>query len=364
MLKKRVMNTDIPYNIKCIILDRIENMEADKQKEMQWIESLLKIPFGKYSKIPIDKDSSKEEINNFFNFSIESLDKAAYGMKNVKEEIINYIAQFISTNNNSMPRIIALHGVAGIGKTNIIRNGLSKALNRPMKCISMGGLRDSSHFIGFDYTYSGSRYGIILQTLMETRVMNPIIFMDELDKISMTNEGIEIQNLLIHLTDPVQNNTFQDKYFAGIHIDLSKAVFIFAFNDIDNIHPVLKDRLHIIKVPEPTFDEKVIICKNYLLPDICNNIGINKDDINISNDVIKNLIKKYCNKDKGVRNLKRKLESILLKINLAKYIDKGSYSILNRIEFPYTIKDDIVDLLLKNDKNENDIPDHVMNMFL
>jgi ATP-dependent Lon protease len=228
----------------------------------------------------------------------------------------------------------------------------------------MGGLRDSSHFVGFDYTYSGSRYGIILQTLMETRVMNPIIFMDELDKISMTNEGIEIQNLLIHLTDPIQNNTFQDKYFAGIHIDISKAVFIFAFNDIENIHPILKDRLHIVKVPEPTFDEKVIICKNYLLSEICNNIGINKDDIHMSDDVIRNLIKKYCNKDKGVRNLKRKLESILLKINLARYIDKGHYSLLNKIEFPYTINDDIVDLLLKNDKNENDIPDHVMNMFL
>jgi ATP-dependent Lon protease len=105
----------------------------------------------------------------------------------------------------------------------------------------MGGIRDSSTFVGFEYTYSGSRYGMLSQCLMDSEVMNPIIFMDELDKISLTNDGVDIQNLLIHITDPVQNMTYQDKYFSGVTVDLSKVIFVFAFNDVNLINPILKD---------------------------------------------------------------------------------------------------------------------------
>jgi len=155
-LKERVIKSQIPQKYKQPVIERIEHMDNDKYKEMQWVESLLKIPFGKYAKIPVHTKSSKETIENFFKKTINVLDESVYGLQTVKEEIINYIAQFISTEDKSMPRVIALQGSAGVGKTQIVRNGLSKALDRPMKCISMGGLRDSSHFLGFDYTYSGS----------------------------------------------------------------------------------------------------------------------------------------------------------------------------------------------------------------
>lgn len=364
MLKQKVIKSNIPKEYKPMVINRIEHMDADKAKELQWIENILKIPFGKYAKIPINSTSKKEEIETFFKNTMQQLDDCIYGLDTVKEEIINYIAQFISTNNSSMPRILALHGAAGVGKTSIIRNGLAKAIGRPMKCISMGGLRDSSHFLGFDYTYSGSRYGIIAQSIIETGVMNPIIFMDELDKISMSNDGIEIQNLLVHLTDPIQNSGFHDKYFAGIDLDMSKAIFVFSFNNIDLIHPILKDRLHIVKVPDPSVDDKVVIGKRYLLPELCKNIGFKSEEIIINDDVVKRIINTYSREEKGVRELKRCLETLLLRINLARYVEKCKFSKIDKIVFPFTITSEVVETILKRKNPQEDWPEHVKMLYM
>jgi hypothetical protein len=363
-LKQRVIKSKIPDEYKPMVLSRIEHMDSDKAKEMQWVDNILKIPFGEYAKVPVSLKSKKEQIETFFKDAAETLDSAVYGLEPVKEEIMNYLAQFISTNNESMPRILALHGSPGIGKTAVVRNGIAKVLDRPMKCINIGGLRDSSHFLGFDYTYSGSRYGIIASSIIESGIMNPIIFMDELDKISLSNDGIEIQNLLIHLTDPVQNHAFHDKYFAGIDLDMSKAIFVFSFNEINLVHPVLKDRLHIIKVPDPSVEDKVVIGKRYLLPEMCKNVGVKLEDIIINDDIIRSLINSYCKEEKGVRDLKRCLETILLRLNLARYIGKCKYSKIDKISFPYNVDIKTVETLLKKKNSQEDWPEHVKNMYM
>jgi glycosyltransferase involved in cell wall biosynthesis len=146
-----------------------------------------------------------------------------------------------------MPRVICLQGQAGVGKTSFIRNGISKILNRPFKHINMGGICDGDYLIGHESTYVGSKPGMIVNSLIESKVMNPIIFMDEVDEISNSEKGIDVQSVLIHLTDPVQNSDFQDKYFGGLKIDLSKVLFVFSCNDESKISPILKDRLNIIK---------------------------------------------------------------------------------------------------------------------
>ena len=188
-LEERINETKMDNETKLKVLQRYKTMDSDKQKQLEWFEHLLKIPFGTYSPLPIQKNVPQENKKSYFQSIKTHLDTAVYGLDNVKEEIYNYIAQFINTNNINKPRVIGLVGEAGIGKTQIIRNGLGKALNRPMFCISMGGITDSSHFQGFDFTYVGSRHGIIVQALMETKVMNPILFFDEVDKISKTPDG-------------------------------------------------------------------------------------------------------------------------------------------------------------------------------
>jgi hypothetical protein len=240
--------------------------------------------------------------------------------------------------------------------TQLLRRGLSECLKRPMKNFSCGGIRDSAFLNGFSFTYSGSRPGAIINGLIECGVSNPIFFFDELDKISTTNDGIDIQNVLIHLTDPVQNNNFEDKYFDGIPIDLSKVIFIFAFNDIGLISPILKDRLHIIKIPTPSIQEKVIIGTKYLTKELYPNIGFNEGDITFSEEIMKYIINQHCEHDKGVRNLKRYIETILLKINTARFIGtKQKYkSLKNKLTLPIEINRDMVDELVDKNNNEKD----------
>jgi ATP-dependent Lon protease len=361
-LKKRILESGMTEKDKQYVLSRLENIDVEKEKAVEWFESLLKIPFGKYADTPITSDHHIERIHKYFDDAYEKLDEAVYGMERVKEDIINYIAQFISTNNRSSPRVIGLHGSAGIGKTVIIRKGLSEVLNRPMKTISMGGIRDSSTFLGFDYTYSGSRYGMLSQCLMDAEVMNPIIFMDELDKISLTNDGMDIQNLLIHITDPVQNMTFQDKYFSGVTIDLSKVIFIFAFNDINLIHPILKDRINVINVPDPNLEAKIIIGKKYLVKEISPNIGFQEGNITFTDDIIRYIIRTYCNKDKGVRGLKKCIETIMLKINTARFLgSRQKYKSLKDLKLPFEVTEKVVKELLPEERNhkEEEILSHM-----
>ncbi len=361
VLKNRIIKSGMPDSVKETVLNRLKHVESDGPKQIEWIESILKVPWGKYSKIKVTKSSKIEDIKTYFKKVKKDLDEHVYGMEKIKEEIINYVAQFISTDGLSMPRVLGLVGPAGVGKTRLLRHGLAPALGRPIKSISMGGIRDSSHFVGFDYTYSGSRYGILIQSIMESGVMNPIIFMDELDKISLGHEGLDVQNMLVHLTDPVQNNAFHDKYFTGIPFDLSKCVFVFSFNDEQLIHPILKDRLHIIRVPSPTIDEKINIGKDYLTKEISPNIGCNPSDIQFTAEVMRYLINQYCADDKGIRGIKKCMESIYLKINSARYIPDVKYKTLKNVTFPFVVTKDVIDECVEK---HDDRTDYMKNLFI
>ncbi len=366
-MKDRIKKSNLDEKTKQMCLDRLKNSDSDKQKHMEWFENLLKIPFGKFANMPISINDTTEQIHSYFETCMNKLNDSVHGLDKVKEEILNYIAQFVSTDNKSSPRVIGLQGSAGVGKTALIKRGLSDCLNRPMKFLSMGGVRDSSHFLGFDFTYSGSRHGIIAQSLIDTGIMNPIIFMDELDKVSNTTEGIDVQNLLIHLTDPVQNMEFHDKYFAGINIDLSKVVFVFSFNDLDLINPILKDRINIIKVPDPDEKAKVVIGQKYLVKEIAPNIGLNIDDIIFPEETIKHIITSFCKNDKGVRGLKKCIETVMLKINTARFLGKlQKYKLLEKElkkekYFPLTVNKEIIDELIQKEHNPKD--EIMMHMF-
>lgn len=364
-IRKRILNSNIEEKTKTELINRLQHIDSDKQKQLEWFESLLRIPFKKYTPLPITRDHHPERLQSYFEKVNHILNQSVYGMASVKEEIINYIAQFISTNNTSQPRILGLRGNPGVGKTEICTSGLSSALERPIKTVSLGGIRDSSHFVGFDYTYSGSRYGLIVQMLIDTGVMNPILFFDEVDKISQAHDGIEVQNLLIHLTDPVQNMNFQDKYFSGIPIDLSRVVFVFSFNDETLLNPILKDRIHVINVPDPSIDEKIIISRDYLSRQIAKNVGISIDDIKISDDAIRYIIKEYCNKDKGIRGIKRCIETLFLKINTSQYLGiYQKYKCLRKKElFPLTITNEIIDELIKENHSQKE-DWHLSHMYL
>jgi ATP-dependent Lon protease len=180
--------------------------------------------------------------------------------------------------------------------------------------------------------------------------MNPIIFFDELDKISETKSGDEIIGLLIHLIDNSQNNSFNDKYFSGIDLDLSKCFFIFSFNDESKINPILRDRIKIIKLKGFKNKEKIQIAKHFSLPKICKNTGFNIDDVVFEDKALDVMISNYC-PEEGVRQLEKCLETIIMKLNLFNVTQ--NWKTLNREENlnltkPYKITEDLIEKLLHN----------------
>ena len=368
-LKDRINNSTLPEDYKKMALDKelsiSNNFSSSASKDKEWVESLLKIPFNKYSNLVVSKKSNTvQEIRDFFVNAVKDMDDVSYGMDTVKEEILDCISQMISTNSECMPRVLCIQGSQGCGKTSFIRGGLAKILNRPFKQINMGGLTDSSFLLGHEQTYVGSRAGMIVNSLIETKVMNPIIFMDEVDKISTSEKGIDIQSVLIHLTDPVQNSDFQDKYFPGVNIDLSKVLFIFSCNDDTKLSPILKDRLNIIRVKNPTVNDKIIIGKQYLLKELCPNIGIDLSKIILEEETVKFIVTNYCKDDVGLRGLKKCIESVLMKINSALYNPLTKYKTLKNIslEEPFTITIKVVEDVLK--KTEDKYSELMNSMFL
>ena len=353
------------------VLEEMEEGNGEYYKLKEWLDSLMRVPFGKYYemevKIPSEKDSKKKielannNISNYM-FSIQKqLDSAVYGHDEAKNVILELIGQWI-TNPNAIPQVIALQGPPGNGKTSLAKEGIAKALNRPFRMISLGGATDSSYLDGFGFTFEGSMPVRIVSILQETQCMNPVVFFDELDKVSDSSKGHEIIGALTHLTDPTQNHEWHDKYFSGIDFDLSKALFIFSFNDENSIHPVLKDRIRIIRTKGHDTKSKLVIAKDYMIPRIMDNIKMKNDNIIFDSKVLEHIISTYTHNEKGVRKLKQCLESIIMKINIISLIKKGNIEKekpnikfdIKDFKLPINITNSIADSLIKDMKINGD----------
>ncbi len=357
-LKIKILKSNIPISTKATIMEKIKSFdemtphESGYGKMKKYLNRLSRVPFGNYVEMPIKKTDTHKKIDTFIKESYKCLDNAVYGQTETKMKIIQIMAQWIS-NPNSVSSVIALQGPPGVGKTSILKHGLAKALKRPFSFIALGGATDASFLEGHGFTYEGSMYGRIASILMETKCMNPIIFFDELDKISETKHGEEIVGILTHLTDSTQNSTYHDKYFEGIDLDLSKALIVFAYNDEKKINPILKDRILTINVKGFTVKEKIEIAKNYLLKEITENIGLKKEDINISDELLTHIINNFTS-EQGVRDLKRCLETIVLKLNLMRYTDMSLDYRLKDITFPITLTKESTNKLLGKVKGVGD----------
>lgn len=349
-VKRNIMN-------KLTQIEMMEPSDPEYFKLSKWLEGVMKIPFGTYLELPVSKNDPKNKISEFINRVSFDMENSTYGHEEAKNKIMQVVCQWIS-NPKSTGNIIAIQGPPGIGKTSLVRNGISKALGRPFHMIALGGATDSTFLEGHSYTYEGSNWGRIASILMDSKVMNPVIFFDELDKVSSTKQGEEIIGVLTHLTDQTQNSNFNDKYFSGIDLDLSKCLFVFSYNDESLINPILRDRLIKINLKGFTVDEKVLIAKNYLLKELSDNIGIGESEFYFSDETLQEIIQKYT-KEEGVRELRRCLETILLKLNMAKYVKKLDKTLEN-IQFPIKLNLNLVDELLKKPNEDNFHKTHMM----
>jgi len=318
LIKKIIDITNITHKIKISLLFDID-IVLDNDFDV------LKTKWDNYNK----------QIINYIDNSTQILDRAIYKQNSAKNEIIRIIGQWI--NGNMTGYCLGFEGPPGVGKTTLAQKGISQCLTdingtRPFSFIQMGGTSNGSSLEGHSYTYQGSKWGKLIDILMDSNCMNPIIYIDELDKISNTENGKELIGILTHITDRSQNKEFEDKYFSGIKIDLSKILFIFSYNDPSLIDRVLIDRIHRIKFTSLTLFNKLHVIKHYSLPDILEDIGIAPKDIIFPDEVVAHIINNYTN-ESGIRKIKEKIYEIIREINIRNLKQELSYPF--KIDLPF-----------------------------
>ena len=364
-----LVDLDIPDQYKACALKKINTMRSmgsygnsEYYKIKSWVDAFLKIPFNKYNNLPISFADGIEQCHDFMENSKKILDSVTYGLEDAKIQIMQMIGLWL-VNPNAVGCAIAIKGPPGTGKTTLIKEGISKILNRPFALVALGGCGDSGFLDGFDYTYEGSKHGKIIDILIQCGCMNPIILFDELDKLSDSFKGQEITGVLTHLTDSTQNTKFSDKYFSEISINMSKALFIFSYNDEALVNPILKDRMYKIETTGYKTKDKLIIAKDYLLPKIRDEIKFDSTSIVFCDEILEYIINEFTEKEDGVRNLKRCLEIVYKKLNLYRLMkpninlfeNSEGFKLKNKISFPCILTKQMIDDLI-NKNTTKDIP--------
>lgn len=360
-----LLETDIPIAFKAIAMRKINSLRhmepgcGEYYKVKNWVETFMKIPFGRTKNLPLTIEDGLQRCSEFMEASKTTLDNAVYGLNDAKLQIMQMVGQWIS-NPSAMGTAIAIQGPMGTGKTSLVKEGISKILGRDFAFIALGGATDSSFLEGHSYTYEGSTWGKIVEIIIQCGSMNPVIYFDELDKISETAKGEEIVGILTHLTDTSQNSQFHDRYFAEIDFDLSKCLFIFSYNDESKVNPILLDRMYRINTTGYNKKDKTQIAQKYLIPKICAQVGFREGEIVIPDSIVEHIVENYTEGEQGVRNLKRCLEVTHRKLNLYRLIKPDTplfeKDMSLKVTFPFSVTNEVVDKLVKqanDDKRVN-----------
>jgi len=352
--KFRILELPISDYSKSQILKKITALSdmppdsGESYKLKNWIDGFLRIPFGKTTPLPVKFTDGRDKCTTFMRDARLTMDKSIYGMNGAKTQIMQILAQWI-VNPNSVGNVIALKGPMGVGKTSFAKNAIAKVLNRPFQFFSLGGASDVSNFVGHSYTYEGSIWGRIADALMHAGTMNPVFYFDELDKISTTPHGEEIVSMMIHMTDRSQNSEFHDRYFSGVELDLSQCLFVFSLNDIDRVHPILRDRMTVIQCDGYNEKDKKEILKGYVWPQLLERLKFDEKDLVLTDEGMQYMIHEFSNQEKGVRTLIRTVESLMTRLNMLRVSYDESmkeYPFYMDLQFPLTINQNVLKILL------------------
>ena len=311
-------------------LERMHPSTPDFSVVYNHLDLLLDLPWHEYTKDNYNLENARKV-----------LDDDHYGMKKIKERILEYLAVLKLKGDMKSP-ILCFIGPPGIGKTSLGKS-IAHAVGRKYVRVSLGGLHDESEIRGHRKTYIGAMPGRIIQNIRKIKTSNPVMILDEIDKIGNDFRG-DPSSALLEVLDPEQNNSFYDNYLE-LEYDLSKVLFIATANNIQNIQPALRDRLEIIDLSGYAIEEKVEIAKRHLLPKQKEAHGLAKANFTISDRVLEKIIENYT-RESGVRELDRQLASIMR--NRAK-----EYAMRNKVKPALTIKD--VERILGTARYSNEI---------
>jgi ATP-dependent Lon protease len=360
-LMLKILTLKLSPDVQAMILAKYNSLQSldtssnEYFKLRAWLDKVVSIPFGICKDIPVRLEDGQDKCAEFMRGSKKCLDDAVYGQEESKLQIMQFISTKIA-NPEHCGLSLLLVGPPGIGKTSIIKNGIAKALGWPFQFISLGGDSDASTYTGHQLVYESSHCGKIVNSLIASKSMSTVLMFDEIDKISQTPKGEEVMNLLIHLTDPVQNGDFEDKYLSGIPIDLSKVMFIFSANDINKIDKILLDRMMVIDLKGYDLKQKTAIAEQYILPGALKEVNLT-EKVSISKDILTCIIEEYARDEKGVRELKRCIEQVTQKINMLRMFNSPELPFyIKDFSLPFIVKREHIKLFLKKKENPNAPP--------
>jgi hypothetical protein len=356
----KILNMNTTPEIQAQLMSKYNNLQAldpasgEYYKMRNWLEKATALPLGIRKQMPVKVDDGPEVCSAFMTRARKCLDEAIFGQQEAKLQILQFIAGKI-TNPQANGMSLLLIGPPGIGKTSLIKQGIAKALDWPFQFISLGGDSDASTFNGHQMVYEGSHCGKIVNSLVAAKSMSMVLMFDELDKVSNTAKGEEIQNLLVHLTDSAQNSEFEDKYLSGIPLDLSQSMFVFSGNDINKIDKILLDRFTVIHLEGYGPKEKLEIAEKFLLPGALKQVNL-AERVGIPKDIVTHVLETYAKEEKGVRELKRCMEQIAQKLNMLRLFNSPDLPFyIKDFALPFILKKEHVDKFLKERRSSEDV---------
>lgn len=299
-IRKKIMRSSMPRDAKEKAMSEWKRMRSLSPMSNEggllktYLDELLAMPWGKSDKAPIDLKQARA-----------TLDSQHSGMQDVKERILEHIAVMKKTKSNQ-GSILCFVGAPGVGKTSLCKS-IADALGRKYQRISLGGISDEAHFRGHRKTYIGAQVGRIMDALKRCKTNNPVIVLDEIDKMGRDWRG-DPESALLEILDPEQNKTFRDHYLE-VDFDLSNVMFIATANSL-NMSNALKDRMEIIEIPGYSMDDKIKIAREHLIGRAARDTGWAMDNIVMSDDALKHIIQNYTS-EQGVRQAQREITAIL-----------------------------------------------------
>ena len=329
--KKKKWSEDVKkhFNKELSKLQRMNPQVAEYSIQRNYLDLFLELPWNEYSKDKFDLKRAQK-----------ILDRDHYGLEDVKERIVEYLAVLKLRNDMKSP-ILCLYGPPGVGKTSLGKS-VAEALGREYVRISLGGLRDEAEIRGHRKTYIGAMPGRIIQSLKKAGTSNPVFVLDEIDKLASGNQG-DPSSALLEVLDPEQNSEFHDN-FLEMGFDLSKVMFIATANTLNTIQPALKDRMEIINVTGYTIEEKVEIARQHLLPKQLKEHGLNKEHLKIGRAQLEKIVEGYT-RESGVRGLEKQI---------AKMVRYAAKNIAMEEEYQVKITNDDILKVLKSPRLERD----------
>jgi ATP-dependent Lon protease len=357
ILKYKILSLTCKKEIKEIIygkyLEYLEHDDSDdnKVKLKGWLSFVSELPHDKVKNFSFTSER-KKDLTNLLSSLLSELNKELFGLSEVKEQLLLFVNAKM-TNPNVKKCGLALIGPPGVGKTTIVRL-LSKVLEFPFEQLSFGGMKPDT-LLGHDYTYTGAQPGEVARCLRRMKCKNGILFLDEFEKASSNPEMV---SCLLHMLDPSQNSEFKDKFVGEFSLDLSELFFVYSMNSLPE-DKALADRLFCIEIPGYTYENKIQILMEYILPKALKNLGLTPEDVTITPDVASRLVCRISPEDdKGVRNIERSIGDILNKLNflvmhMSNDFQTFSFAIKGKyLSYPIELTDELLLKLVKEPKKD------------